>query len=222
MEAKVARKLYNYIKKVSPTFESLPFDDDSSNTDTDTIPLDRGGEGLVIKPLDEESIRKKLSTEVLSIEIQNRFPELFKVRESVILKSHCYNHLVSYDSNAPFEEIPANDEDSLVIASSVNLEDIDYLKSIIFGMRNKRLYVMKGGKRVKDDPNRDKFLLLLTQCWTISGADLIEEKLLSSKMNTIIIKESINFMEQLIAKILSEFIFLNYKECSFGKVLYFV
>jgi hypothetical protein len=215
-EKKLAKKL---LKSITRTLLSSYDDDDSSNTDTDTIPLDRGREGLVIKPLDEESIRNKLSSDVLSIEIQNRFPEIFEVRKSVILKSHCYNHSVRYDSNTPFEDIPVNEEDCLVISSSTNLEDIDILKSIISGMRSKRLNVPKGGKRLKDDPNREHFLLLLTQCWALSGADLREQKIIDSKMNEKMANESIHLMEQVIANILSEFIFLGYKECCIGKVL---
>jgi len=182
-----------------------------------TKALKRGRE--VFEPLEEESIRDKLSSDVLSIEIGRRFPELIKVRESVILRSHCHNHDVIFDSKASFEDMPVNNEDCLVIANGIKLENIDHLKAIIAGMRNKRLNVLKGGKRVKDDPYRVNFLLILTLCWTISGADLKEQEILESGMNDVMIKTQINLMEEVIGNILSEFIFLRYKECEFGNVL---
>lgn len=203
------------MKTLSLLTQTFPIDDDS-DTDTDSLPLEVG---KVIEPLDEERIRKKLTSAVLSLELANRFPELFQVRESVILRSHCINHLITYDPNAPFEDIPGNDEDSLVMASGINLTDIDHLKAILAGMRSKRLNVVKGEKRVRDDPYRNKFLLFLTQCWYLSGADEKEQDIAKSSMNEKMVNESIHFMEEVIADILSEFIFLRYKECNFGEGL---
>jgi hypothetical protein len=222
MEKKMVIKLAKIITRtILSSSEGLEIDDDLS-TDTDTIPSDRKFEGGVIKPLDEGSIRGKLSSDVLSMELLNRFPELFYVRESVILRSHCFNHSVYYDSQTPFEDIPVNEEVSLVMASSIKLEDIDHFKSIIFGLRNKRVNVSKGERRVKDDPYRDKFLLLLTQCWSLSGAELREQKIVESKMSEPMVNNSIHEMEHVISDILSEFIFLRYKECNFGKILFMI
>jgi hypothetical protein len=213
-KAKVAKLTLKLLNSVGIDPRSLMSDDDDSFTVSDTI----SGRKLIL-PLDEESIREKLSSNVLSTELEGLFPELFDVRKSVIIRSHCINHAVIYDSDAPFENIPENNEDSLVMASGIKLEVIDHFKAIIAGMRNKRLNVLKGGTRVKDDQYRDSFLFILTLCWTMSGADKREQEIIESKMNEKMVNESIKVMEEIIGDILAEFIFLKYKECKFGKTL---
>jgi hypothetical protein len=218
-KAEVAKHALKFLETIGIDPGSLKSDDDDRFTVSDTKTLKVGRK--LIPPLDEESIREKLSSNVLSAELEGRFPELFDVRKSVIIRSHCINHAVNYDSDAPFEDIPENSEDSLVMASDIKLEDIDHFKAIIAGMRNKRLNVLKGGTRVKDDQYRDSFLFILTLCWTMSGADIREQEIIESKMMTEkMVNESIKVMEEIIADILSEFIFLRYKECKFGKILH--
>jgi hypothetical protein len=219
-KAEVAKHALKFLETIGIDPRSLNCDDDDRFTVSDTKTLKVGRK--LIPPLDEESIREKLSSNVLSAELEGRFPELFDVRKSIIIRSHCINHAVIYDSDAPFEDIPENTEDSLVMASGIKLEDIDHFKAIIAGMRNKRLNVLKGGTRVKDDKYRDSFLFILTLCWTMSGADIREQEIIESKMTEEMVNESIKVMEEIIGDILSEFIFLKYKECKFGKILHLI
>jgi len=199
-KAEVAKHALKFLETIGIDPGSLKSDDDDRFTVSDTKTLKVGRK--LIPPLDEESIREKLSSNVLSAELEGRFPELFDVRKSVIIRSHCINHAVNYDSDAPFEDIPENNEDSLVMASDIKLEDIDHFKAIIAGMRNKRLNVLKGGTRVKDDKYRDSFLLILTLCWTMSGADIREQEIIESKMNEKLVNESIKVMEEIIGLVI--------------------
>ena len=215
-KAIVAKHAIKFFESIGIDPRSLKSDDDDRwlTVSDDLITLKSGRK--ILPPLDEESIREKLSSDILSAELEGRFPELFDVRKSVIIKSHCINHAVIYDSDAPFEDIPENNEDSLVIASGIKLEDIDHLHAILAGMRNKRQNVLKGGTRVKNNQYRDSFLVILTLCWSMSGADIREQEIIESEMTEKMVNESIKLMEEIISEILSEFFFLKYKECKFG------
>jgi len=166
--------------------------------------------------LEESEIRNKLNSTILSVELDNRFKDLFNVRKSVILLSHCSNNCV--DLNNTFEDLPKNDEETLQLSTQVPVEEVNQLRTIMNGIRTKRKSRSKGCK--KDDVDniyRTDYLSFLTQCWVLSGAWQKMGQIESSKLNDKTKLALVHEMENTISQILSEFIFLGYNECRYGE-----
>ena len=163
--------------------------------------------------LRESEIRTKLSSIILSTELENRFKDLFNVRKSVILQSHCSNNCV--DANNKFEDLPKNDEESLQLSEQVPLEEVNLLRKIMSGIQTKRRSRSKGSKKEEvDNVYRSQYLSFLTHCWIISGAgNKVEEIGSVKKFNDKTKTAHVHKMEDIISQILSEFMFLGYNEC---------
>jgi hypothetical protein len=166
--------------------------------------------------LEESEIRNKLNSTILSVELDNRFKDLFNVRKSVILLSHCSNNCV--DLNNTFEDLPKSDEETLQLSTQVPVEAVNQLRTIMNGIRTKRKSRSKGCKRDDvDNIYRTDYLSFLAHCWLLSGAWQKVVQIESLKVNVKTKLALVHEMENTISQILSEFIFLGYNECRYGE-----
>jgi hypothetical protein len=184
--------------------------------------------------LDESDIAKSLSATILTLELTNRFKDLIKVRNSVILLSHCAGHCleiyscIEFDfiyslfeghcvnTETDFDDLPKNSEDILQLSTDVPLNQVTQLRLIMKGIRTKRGQRLLGSTKTIDNPFRQNFLNFLTQCWVISGASDKEIEIGNLNMSDKVKLVHIHAMESVISQILSDFIFLGYKECELG------
>jgi hypothetical protein len=166
--------------------------------------------------LQESEIRDKLNSTILSVELDNRFKDLFNVRKSVILLSHCSNNCV--DLNNTFEDLPKSDEETLQLSTQVPVEAVNQLRTIMNGIRTKRKSRSKGCKRDDvDNIYRTDYLSFLAHCWLLSGAWQKVVQIESLKVNVKTKLALVHEMENTISQILSEFIFLGYNECRYSE-----
>ena len=100
------------------------FSDDGEEDDSQQASIEEE-----FQSLEESEIRNKLNSTILSVELDNRFKDLFNVRKSVILLSHCSNNCV--DLNNTFEDLPKSDEETLQLSTQVPVEEVNQLRTIM-------------------------------------------------------------------------------------------
>jgi uncharacterized protein YutE (UPF0331/DUF86 family) len=88
----LAAQISNINKDVLKRQFSALLDSISDTPDVFVVPHALSDEEF--QPFDESDIATKLSTTILTLELTSRFKELFDLRNSVILLSHCAGYLV--------------------------------------------------------------------------------------------------------------------------------